>query len=248
MARPVSSGDVFDDLGAEEDRLEDLLNDLGHDQWTAESGAPGWSVADVVLHLAVSEELATLTLAAGAGSEAANEVPVDDAMDAMVRQQRADPAASFERWRSARRAALSALRSADPAVAVSWAATPLRPATLATTRIAEHWAHGLDITAPLGVSWEDTPRLRHVAWLAHRTLPYSFTLAGHQPRPVRVELVGPDGNQWDFGPADAPSLITGPAGDFCRVAAQRLGPEQSRLACSGPHGEEALSVVRTYAA
>ena len=47
---------------------------------------------------------------------------------------------------------------------------PIRPATLATTRLAEHWAHGLDITVPLGISFPDTGRLRHVAWLAHRSL------------------------------------------------------------------------------
>jgi hypothetical protein len=36
----------------------------------------------------------------------------------------------------------------------------LKPATLATTRLAEHWAHGLDITRPLGIAFPDTARLR----------------------------------------------------------------------------------------
>jgi hypothetical protein len=45
-------------------------------------------------------------------------------------------------------------------------------------RLAEHWAYGLDITGPLRVEFPDTGRLRHVAWLAHRTLPYAMTLAG----------------------------------------------------------------------
>ena len=38
---------------------------------------------------------------------------------------------------------------------------PAKPATLATTRLAEHWAHGLDITGPLRVEFPDTGRLRH---------------------------------------------------------------------------------------
>jgi hypothetical protein len=43
-------------------------------------------------------------------------------------------------------------------------------------------------------------------------------------------------------------VISGPAGAFCRVAAQRLAPEQSGLRASGPHGQAALRLVRTYAA
>ena len=32
---------------------------------------------------------------------------------------------------------------------------PVKPATLATTRLAEHWAHGLDITVPLGIKFPE---------------------------------------------------------------------------------------------
>jgi hypothetical protein len=53
---------------------------------------------------------------------------------------------------------------------------------------------------------------------------------------------------WRFGPPDAESAITGTAGEFCRVAAQRLDPAQSGLRASGPHGATALRVLRTYAA
>ena len=135
----------------------------------------------------------------------------------------------------------------------------MKPATLATTRLAEHWAHGLDITGPLGIAFPDTQRLRHIAWLAHRTLPYALSLIGQPPVAVRCELTapdsagaesaGPDGSgTWRFGPADAESVITGTAGDFCRVAAQRLDPAQSGLRASGPHGATALRLLRTYAA
>ena len=48
--------DVFDDLEAEQDRLERVLLGLAADAWLSPSGAPGWSVADVVLHLAQTEE------------------------------------------------------------------------------------------------------------------------------------------------------------------------------------------------
>jgi hypothetical protein len=59
-----------------------------------------------------------------------------------------------------------------------WAAVPLSARTLATTRLAEHWAHALDVTGPLDLDYPDTARLRNIAWLAHRTLPYAFATAG----------------------------------------------------------------------
>jgi hypothetical protein len=52
---------------------------------------------------------------------------------------------------------------------------------------------------------------------------------------------------WTFGPDDAESEISGPAGAFCRVAAQRLDPAASGLKATGPHGATALRVIRTYA-
>ena len=124
---------------------------------------------------------------------------------------------------------------------------PLRPRALATTRLAEHWAHGLDITGPLDIAFPDTDRLRHVAWLAHRTLPYAFSLAGVEGGDVHCRLTGPNGDTWEYGPVDAGSTITGSAGAFCRVGAQRLAPERSGLVASGPHGAAALRVLRNYA-
>jgi uncharacterized protein (TIGR03084 family) len=115
--------------------------------------------------------------------------------------------------------------------------------------LAEHWAHGLDITGPLGLEFPDTDRLRHVAWLAHRTLPYALAVAGEPPTvAVRCELTDPAGSEtWRYGPAEAESAITGPAGEFCRVAVRRLAPADARLTATGPHGATALRVLRTYA-
>jgi uncharacterized protein (TIGR03084 family) len=120
---------------------------------------------------------------------------------------------------------------------------------LATTRLAEHWAHGLDITAPLDLPFPDTDRLRHIAWLGHRTLPYAFSLEGLDAHEVYCELTAPDGTTtWRYGPEDADSTVRGPAGDFCRIGARRLKPEDSRLQTEGPHAAQALRVLRNYAA
>ncbi|MFC6082901.1 maleylpyruvate isomerase family mycothiol-dependent enzyme [Sphaerisporangium aureirubrum] len=268
---------IFDDLVAEQDRFESVLAGLTPAQWLSPSSAEGWSVTDVVLHLAQGEEGVTVSVAgpgadgfpvfggpgeepgaartSGTGAAPASgagpvsRVGVDELMDRLVRDERAEPAAVFARWRTARAAAMAALRAADPHRRLPWVAAPMRPAALATTRLAEHWAHALDITVPLGIDLPDTSRLRHVAWLAHRTLPYALALAGEPAHEVCCELTSPDGTAtWSFGPPDAESCITGPAAAFCRVAAQRLASEASGLKTSGPHAATALRHLRTYAA
>jgi uncharacterized protein (TIGR03084 family) len=242
--------DVLDDLAAEQERLESVLAGLTDEQWSSPSAAPGWSIVDTVLHLAQSEEgvAYTLTTADAVDPFRRAETALDDAVDEAVRSQRAPAAAVFDRWRAARRAALDALRTADPDRRVPWAAAPLRPAVLATTRLAEHWAHGLDITGPLELPFDDTQRLRHIAWLGHRTLPYAFQVEGLEPHDVYCELTAPDGTTtWRYGRADADSTVRGPAGDFCRVGARRLTPDQTQLVAEGPHAEAALRVLRNYA-
>src|SRR5215471_11229792 len=168
---------IFEDLGAEEERLEKILAGLDGEQWLAASGCEGWTIADVVLHLGQSEEAVEATVAHGhlrAGLGAVAGDTVEERADAAVRMQRGAPAEVFARWQRSRQAALAALRAADPDQPVQWMVGTLKPATLATTRLAEHWAHGLDIAGPLGADFPDTPRLRHIAWLAHRTLPYAL--------------------------------------------------------------------------
>jgi len=209
---------VFDDLVAEQDRLDAILSGLAGADWAAPSAATGWTVTDVVLHLAQTEEAVTAS-AAGADltARSADGVTLDEVMDRLVQAERAAPVAVLQRWRAA--------------------------------RLAEHWAHGLDITGPLGIPFSDTARLWHIAWLAQRTLPYAFVLAGEQPHNVCCALTAPDGTAtWQYGPPEADSTITGPVGAFCRVAAQRLTPSQSGLRTTGPHGATALGLLRTYAA
>lgn len=240
---------VVDDLEAEQDALEAVLAALTVEQWEHPSAAAGWTIADVVLHLAQTEESVAASIANADRPDLfeRGDQALDDAVDDAVRADRAPGPVVFERWRAARRQSVGALRRADPDQRVPWAATPLRPQVLATTRLAEHWAHALDVTTALGVPYPDTGRLRHIAWLGHRTLPYAFSVAGEEPHEIFCELTGPSGDVWRYGPESAESTVRGPAADFCRVGARRMTPEQARLVASGPYAAAALRVLRNYA-
>lgn len=244
--------EIFDSLEAECDRLDGILAGLSDDEWSRPSGAAGWTNVDVLLHLAQTEEAVASTLSGAAVGPESHPVvqglSVEEAMDELVTAERAGPDVVYPRWQAAREASLRALRKADPSRFSAWVSAPLRPATLATTRLAEHWAHALDITESLSIAYPDTARLRHIAWLGHRTLPYAFRLAGKTPEPIRAELTGPDGDVWHLGPDDANSVISGSAGAFCRVGARRLAPEDSGLTATGPGAATALKLLRNFAA
>ena len=72
-------------------------------------------------------------------------------------------------------------------------------------RLMETWAHGQDVFDALGVERLPTARLKHVAFLCVTGRTLSFHAAGLPipAEPFRVEVAGPDGEAWAWGPEDA---------------------------------------------
>src|SRR5207253_7589378 len=128
---------------------------------------------------------------------------------------------------------------------LNWIAVPLSAHTLTATRLSEHWIHSMDIREPLGEPAADTERLRFIARLAWRTLPYAFGRAGEDAPTVALRLTSPSGAPWSFGDDGAEVTITGPAGDWCRIAARRLTPGESSLHVEGDAAMRVLDLVRT---
>jgi uncharacterized protein (TIGR03084 family) len=246
MTNAVS--EVLADLADEYARLSQILSALTDREWASPSAADGWTVRDVILHLALTEEGVSATLATESVEWTTRNRPLDEEVDDAVRADTSSAKEVFDRWKRATQSSVEALATADPSRSYRWAAAPLRPRTLATTRLAEHWAHGLDVTEPLGIAFPDADRLRHIAWLGHATIPYGMRLHGLEPVAVHAELTSPSGSVLTFGPSYVGATITGSLGAFCRVGAQRLSPEESGLVASGPGAAQALRALRNYAA
>lgn len=248
------------DLAAQHAEMRTLLVSLTPEQWDAPSLCPGWSVADVVLHLAQTDEIAlgsargTMPVAAKAaawdlGAMHAGVADVDEIAGAAVDLQRdPDHTSLLARWSAAAEALCATFARTDPKRPLPWVVGDLPARTLATTRLAEAWIHTGDIAHGAGATLAPTDRLWHIARLAHRTLPYAFGRAGQKlTGPVAVILDAPGGGIWEFVDGAPITTISGSAETFCLVAARRLPGEGSGLMATGPDAAAVLELVRTFA-
>jgi uncharacterized protein (TIGR03084 family) len=241
------------DLVAETAWLDEVLGALSPGQWQLPTPAPGWTVADQVSHLAYFDEATLLSIRdpdlfrldaealAGRGS---------DFPDQIAAEYRHLGGAELLRWfRAARLALLDGYASADPDARLPWYGLDMGLASSVTARLMETWAHGQDIADTLGIERPATGRLRHVAHLGVRSLPYSYLVNGlPQPdAPIRVELAAPDGGQWTWGPADAADRVTGTALDFCLVVTQRRHRTDTGLVISGQTAGQWIAIAQAFA-
>jgi uncharacterized protein (TIGR03084 family) len=243
--------EILADLVAEQQALDQMLQRIPDRDWRKKTPSKRWTVLDTISHLAATEEVAKDALT-GDGSALAEALSHDsiDAFNeigvALGRTKR--PQEVIEWWRHNRAAVVDAMSRMRADHRVKWFASDMSLWTLATTRLMETWAHGLDVQVALDKPAEDTPRLRHIAWLGWKTLPYAFEQAGKTyDRPIRVELTGPGYARWVFGPEDATDVVRGSASDWCRVVVRRMrAAKAENLSATGDTAAKALEIARAY--
>ncbi|SHG01864.1 TIGR03084 family metal-binding protein [Streptoalloteichus hindustanus] len=249
----MNTANLVDDLRAEGNELDALVGDLPAEGWATPTPAPGWSVAQQIAHLAWTDTQALWAIkdpdgfTAGLAKAAEDPTGFVDAGAAAGAEE--EPARLLHRWRTGRAQLATALQHFPVGSKIVWYGPPMAAGSMATARLMETWAHGLDVAEALGVRREPTRRLRHVAHLGVRTLTHSFLVNG-LPAPsdtVRVELVGPDGEHWAWGPEDADNRVSGPALDFCLLVTRRRHPDDLALDAVGEIARQWLTVAQAFA-
>jgi uncharacterized protein (TIGR03084 family) len=243
-------------LADQQAELDALINPVDDAAWAQPSRCEGWTVGDVVLHLAQTNEMALASLEHRMDAYLHDKLRglpasanVDDGAGALVDKERgAPPADVYARLQRATDQMMDAYRAADPHDRVQWVAGMLSVHTLSTTRLAETWIHTNDVAFGLGIELPSPERLKHIARLAWRTLPYAFTRAGRELHgKVAFDLAAPDGRSWVFDDGPAHTVVRGTARDLCEVAGQRAAAKETSLSADGPDAEAVLELVRTFA-
>lgn len=218
---------VVADLTAQSDDLDRLVADLDDRAWRLPTPADGWTIAHQIAHLAWTDEVATVAATDPEGFTAVVAEAAADAEHAVDIAAEQGAAATSEeilaRWRAGRTALADALVAVPDGTKIPWFGPPMSATSMATARLMETWAHGLDVADALDVALPVTDRIRAVAHIGVRTRDYAYVVNGMTPptTPFRVELGAPSGEVWTWGPEDATDIVRGPAVDFCELVTRR---------------------------
>jgi uncharacterized protein (TIGR03084 family) len=243
--------DVLADLRAEGNALDAVVAGLDDAGWRRPTPAAGWTIAHQIAHLAWTDDQAMRAATDPDGfahwvAGVQELTLVDDAAEAGAATA---PGSLLDRWRTGRAALTERLAALPDGTRLPWFGPPMSVASMATARLMETWAHGLDVTDALGRPPSVSARLRHVAHLGVRTRDFAFGQHGLQApaEPFRVELTAPDGALWAWGPEDAAQRVTGPALDFCLRVTQRRHRADLVLRAVGPDADRWLDLAQAFA-
>ena len=105
-----------------------------------------------------------------------------------------------------------------------WFGPPMSAASMATARLMETWAHGLDVADALGVKRpaDGAAALDRAHRRAHPRLRVHRERADAARRSRSASSCArPTASTWSWGPDDAAQRVTGSAEDFCMLVTQR---------------------------
>lgn len=245
---------IVDDLAAETAALDDLVAALGADGWARPTPAAGWTIGHQIAHLWWTDRVALASVTdedafAGIVADAAADPLgfVDAAAGELVATT--PPERMLDEWRTTRSALHAALREVPEGRKLRWFGPPMSAASMATARLMETWAHGVDVADTLGVPVACSARLKSIAHLGVRTRDFAFGVHGQTPpaEPFRVELTAPDGGLWVWGPVTAAQRVHGSALDFCYLVTQRRPRAALDVRAEGADAERWLDIAQAFA-
>lgn len=241
------------DLRAESDELDALVADLPPARWTDPTPAPGWTIAHQIAHLLWTDRVALTAVTDAAAFAAVLEEAAKNPggfVDAGAEELAATPPDRLlVDWRRTRARLQDALLTITDGRKLPWFGPPMSAPSMATARLMETWAHGLDVADALGVTRPATARLRSIAHIGVRTRDFAFVVNGRQPpaEAFRVELRAPDGGTWTWGPEDAEQRVTGSAVDFCMLVTQRRPRAELDVTAHGADADGWLGIAQAFA-
>jgi uncharacterized protein (TIGR03084 family) len=243
---------ICSDLRDECEWLDNLVAPLSEVQWNLITPFVGWSIKTEIAHLAYFDSTARLA-ATDPQTFKKHLVSVFQSPEKYMESQRKIrtevPGKVLKFWRQERKALVDILETLNRKDRLPWYGPPMSALSFATARLMETWAHGQDVADTLGVAHTPTDRLRHISHLGVSTFGWSYANRGIKVPDVafRVELTGPSGKIWTWGPPDAAESICGTAEDFCLVVVQRRHVDDTNLKITGEIMRDWMLIAQAFA-
>jgi uncharacterized protein (TIGR03084 family) len=242
---------LLTDLVAEMSALDEHLSAICDDDWSIATPAPGWNVADQVIHLGLVDRRAIWSMVDPERFDGDIQSMMSaGGMDAIHDAERSQtPAQLLAWWREGAADLVRVAQTVDLAARCRWYGPSMSGTSMLTARLMETWAHGYDIADALGWKVEPTDRLKHIAHIGVRAMPFAFS--SHKLEPpdgnVRVCLTGPFGDEWTWGHENASSSVTGTAIGFCLAVTQRRHIDDCGLTMVGEPASTWMPIAQSFA-
>lgn len=247
QARALLDG-VAADFAAEVADLDAVLATFVPRDWSIDTPARGWNVADQIVHLGLFDRRCLWSIA-DTDRFVADREQLFAGRDVHAAERGREPDDLRAWWKEGAGSLVAAAAVADPAAKCPWYGPSMSATSMITARLMETWAHGQDVVDALGLSRLPTMRLRHIAHIGVRARPFAYA-ANRMEMPaaeVRVELAAPDGSTWTWGPEGAADVVTGDALGFCLAVTQRRHVDDCGLVVEGGAAREWMSIAQAFA-
>ncbi|SUZ71308.1 uncharacterized protein METZ01_LOCUS24162 [marine metagenome] len=243
---------ICDDLEAETTALATVVSGLTEEQWRAPTVAEGWDSHETILHLGAADWACHLAvtdpvLFTNARQQLSKgEVSLHELVGSNIRAM-----SGGELWAwflSGQKVMIDALRNVEPKARITWLGPDIGARSLATSRLLETWTHSHDLADSFEMQYPQTDRLRHIAHIGYVTREFSYINRGMAvpSEPVRVELTGPSGDHWYWGPDDAAHRVTASAYEFCKVLTRRTPLIESTVQAEGALAMEWMEIAQPW--
>lgn len=236
------------DLRAEAEVLRLLVEPLADADWLTPTPAPGWSIADQVIHLGLFDQRALWSMTDVERFADDLENLMSSRTDIHQQERVRTHPNLLQWWVDGNDSLCASVQLLSPDTRCQWYGPSMSVASMVTARIMETWAHAHDIADALHAAVHPTLRLRHIAHIGVRARPFSY--AAHRRElpvgEVSVRLNASDGTIWRWGD-DASNSVTGDALDFCQVVTHRRHVSDANLEIKGELAHDWMSIAQAFA-
>ena len=243
-----------DDFFAESEALAGLVNELPDLSITTQFKS--WRIVDVVGHLAIWNEAASLTYRdPSAFATFIENMMANFQSGGTLRDYEARLLTNLtddeirDRWWASAVDTYQCYADVDPKHRVAWGGPAMSVRSCISARLMETWAHAQAIYDVVGRVRVDTDRLRHIVMLGLNTIGFNFSVHGDSPPDIVPTLIleAPSGETWTFGDLDTNECIQGTATEFCQVVTQVRHIADTELAVSGPIATRWMAIAQCFA-
>lgn len=244
------------DFREECDALFTTLDPLSEKDWERETQFKQWTLNDIIAHLHFGNYAADVSLS---GNEAFADFRRE--MMAAAKQglthlaftrdwlQGIQKRALLHRWRTFSQEMAERFAPADPKRRVQWFGPDMSVLSSITARLMETWAHGQAIYDLLGLTRQDTDRIRNIVVIGINTFGWTFSNHGLEVPTNKpyVRLTAPSGKIWEWNQSEQNNRIEGSAVEFCQVVTQVRNIADTNLHVEGKTATAWMSMAQCFA-